>query len=71
MPPMQAELPLPRPGLDDPAVLRAARRLFERSPYLQRRYGSLEQAMADAPRARLLLICARQAWLSRAARRRP
>lgn len=68
--PLQAELPLPRPGLDDPAVLAQAQTLFDRRPYWQRRYGSLVEALADAQCARVLLICARQAWLSQPPRRR-
>jgi hypothetical protein len=67
-PPLPMDLPLP--DLDDPAVLAAARRIYEQRPYWHRTYPSLEAALADAQRRRLLLICARRAWLARAARRR-
>lgn len=61
---------LPLPPLEAPQVLAEARRLFEQRPYWQRTYGSLSAAMDDAQRRRLLLICARNAWMARQAHRR-
>lgn len=72
LPRTQPALPmdLPLPDLDDPAVLAAARRLYEQHPYWRHTYPTLEAALADGQRRRLLLICARNAWLARQARRR-
>jgi hypothetical protein len=65
--PQQPLLPmdLPLPPLDAPEVLAAARRLFERRPYWQRHYPTLADALAEPQRARLLLICARNALMPR------
>lgn len=61
LPLMQLE---PLPG----DLMQEARRIWLERPWFQQRYRRLEDLLADPERRRVVLTCARMAWLARMAR---